>query len=165
MTKKDFFILLIKSIGLYSLLLGLVQNIPFIFSVQDLSWSYLTLQIGLLLAYLGIIMSAARIASFLRLNNDIETEFISFKYINGTTLFQLGIIIVGAYLFVQNIAEVLINFMYFLADKAENKIVSGNIDEFYTTHNFLQALIISVLALLLLTRSAWLAKLLHKDQG
>jgi hypothetical protein len=106
-------------------------------------------------------------ASFLvkkfKLTKDFETDFISLGEINGTSLLQLGLMIIGVYLLVGNIADLLINASHYLGDLARDKVNSGNMEEFHPSPQFLNSLIKSKIGLLILKKSKWISNLLHKD--
>lgn len=165
MTKHDFFVLMLKAIGFYALCYFFLMNFPFIFSMSAENWHFIAIQFAVILVYLGIIMSASRIVKLLALEKGIETSFISFKNMNGSTLLQIGLIVVGAYLVVNNIAEILVNGLTFIADKTRNKIASGDFSDYDTTPQLMQSIVKTILGLLVLTQARRLSNLLYSQES
>ncbi|MBS1571383.1 MAG: hypothetical protein JST62_03165 [Bacteroidetes bacterium] len=109
MTKKDFFILIIKIFGLYSLITSvfsvLPSNIGFALSninVYNIFWVLITLIIVVGIFVL-LIFKSNSLVKLLQLDKNFETNDINFSELNKTEIIKISMIIIGGILIINNI--------------------------------------------------------------
>ena len=109
MTKRDFFILLIKIFGLYSLIASLFSALPgqLSFLIQSLDPISLTIMIGSIVFVLGLftllIFKADKIVSLLKLDRGFDEERIELEKIDSTQIIKIGTFIVGGFLLLDHL--------------------------------------------------------------
>jgi hypothetical protein len=113
MTKKDFFSLLIKIFGLYSLISFIFSVLPvnFIFVIQyidaaAIAWIILILIVTFLI-FLFLIYNPNRIINWLKLDKGFDDDRIDFLKFNNTNILKLAVIIIGGVLLIQNVPRFL----------------------------------------------------------
>lgn len=109
MTKRDFFILIIKIFGLYSIITSLFSVLPsnISFVIQNIEivgiiWLIATALIVIGLFYL-LISKADKISEFLKLENGFEEDRIDFGGLKSLDIIKFVILIIGGFLFIENI--------------------------------------------------------------
>lgn len=168
MTKKDFFILIIKLFGLYSL-------VTYVFSILPNNMSFLLVDpepralIGLgsilvivCVIYGLLISNAHRIVSLLGLERGFDNQRIELSSIRSFDLVKIGIFLIGALIIAQNIPYFLGHTFFAFKDEATGKDYSsiGNFQWLTNLGNV-------ILGYLIMTHYQWLAKVLYssKDEG
>jgi hypothetical protein len=80
MTKKDFFIIIVKLLGLYALVLSLttvvVPSIGWIYQMPELSviiWSFVSLLLCAVICY-TLLLQSKNIVTFLKLDQGFDTD-------------------------------------------------------------------------------------------
>lgn len=123
MTKRDFFRIIIKLFGLYSLILTVFtwipSNLPFFTYGFELVPVLLVLALTLLsfLMFYILIIKTDAIITFLKLDKGFDDPNITIGNISSDKVLMLGIIIVGGLLLIHSLADF---FLYsFLAFKKE----------------------------------------------
>ncbi len=113
MTKRDFFILLIKVFGLYSIILTLFsplpQNISFALSFINLSsilWIILVTGFTLWLLK-TLLFNTDKVVKFLRLDKGFDDDRIEIGNLDPSTIIKLGTFIIGGFLIIDNIPNFL----------------------------------------------------------
>ena len=109
MTKKDFFRLIIKILGLYSLITTIFSffpnNLKILFRIND------TLEILLILLNLIILLSlfwfiinnTDKVINWFKLDRGYDDEIIDLNNFNNASILKLSVIIIGGLLLIQNI--------------------------------------------------------------
>jgi hypothetical protein len=164
MTKNDFFVFLLKGIGFFALSSYVLNNLAFLFSLSQQDLMLVVVQLAVILIYIGIILNASKIVSFLNLAKDIETEFISFNNVSGSELVKLGLLIVGTYLLINNVTDVLVHLAAVLIEKTQNQFGSADMSYYTSYPNLIQSSIKSIVGLVVVTQSKGIANLLHTDK-
>ncbi|MET1259834.1 hypothetical protein ABV409_10840 [Flagellimonas sp. DF-77] len=126
MTVTDLFRLLIKSLGLYSLI-EVVSH--FLLPQMTVNWGFDALGLAFFLIYFLLWMALSflllfktdKLIRWLRLDRGFDSKSVDMAGLDAETLFRFGLFVVGLLLIADNIAP-FVNFCY-LAFKAE---VSGN---------------------------------------
>ena len=132
MTKRDFFKVLIKVFGLYSLittLFGIVPiNIGYIYEKKELPVLAIVVLVSLLILGLFIILlfKADLVINLLKLDKGFDEDRIDFRNFNEQNLIKVCIIIIAAFLLVENIPEFLIQ-CYKAFENNIQKTISTNL--------------------------------------
>lgn len=169
MTKKDFFILIIKLFGLYSIILSLFTIFPSVVNISvvmtDLFSYYGLLSVLLILATVGLmaglyillVLKSDRIVEVLKLERGFENDSIELGNLNSIEIIKIATLIFGGYLFIENLADFITETHYLLREK-----VTG----FEFTEQRYAYLVISginvLLGILLMTNLNFVAKVLAK---
>lgn len=113
MTKRDFFILLIKVFGLYwiiSVLFSVLpNNIYFVTHNLDLKgiiWLIATVLITLGLFFL-LLAKADKVSNFLKLEKGFDENRIDFGGLKSLDIIKFAVLIIGGFLFIENIPSFL----------------------------------------------------------
>lgn len=118
MTKRDFFILIVKLFGLFSLVRSLFYFVPNGFSLVIMDFSYtdfvwLIIVISLVVAvFVLLIFKSDKVVNILSLDKNFDDERIEIGNINPTSLIHLAIIIIAGFLIIDNIPSFLIHSYY-----------------------------------------------------
>lgn len=109
MTKRDFFILIIKIFGLYSIITSLFSVLPnnISFVIQNIEiigiiWLLATALIIIGLFYL-LLSKADKISKLLKLENGFDEDRIDFNGLKSLDIIKFVVLIIGGLLFVENI--------------------------------------------------------------
>lgn len=109
MTKRDFFILIIKIFGLYSIITSLFSVLPnnISFVIQNIEiigiiWLLTTALIIIGLFYL-LLSKADKISKLLKLENGFDEDRIDFNGLKSLDIIKFVVLIIGGLLFVENI--------------------------------------------------------------
>lgn len=109
MTKRDFFILIIKIFGLYSIISSLFSVLPnnISFVIQNIEiigiiWLLATALIIIGLFYL-LLSKADKISKLLKLENGFDEDRIDFNGLKSLDIIKFVVLIIGGLLFVENI--------------------------------------------------------------
>ena len=129
MTKRDFFRLLIKIFGLYSLIIAvfniLPQNLSFVLTypvVESLVFLSVILMV-LVLLLVFLIFKSDLIINWFKLDKGFDDERIEFGKIRSYTIVMVSVIIIGGIMLVENIPSFISNLYYtFKSDISGNEI-------------------------------------------
>ncbi|BDC99861.1 hypothetical protein [Persicobacter psychrovividus] len=164
MTKKDFFVLLIKVFGLYFLVLNLFtilpQSIPFIMIGADSTGVLIIVasvifSIGITYA---LIFYASKVVDLLRLDSGFEESYIKLGDFKPKDVVRISSFILGGVMVVNNFPK-LLNYIY-IALKQDNNPFDSPIDKTQMALTFVQIFV----GLLLVTNYEWVAKWLNGDK-
>ena len=110
MTKKDFFRIIIKLFGLYSAILILFYQIPYIIEYSQYGFELtmiLYVVISMLVAiglFLVLVFNADKIILWLKLDQGFDDQTIDFKNFNLQNLVCFSVILIGGFLIIDNIS-------------------------------------------------------------
>lgn len=109
MTKKDFFILIIKIFGLFSVITNLFSALPSTiyfavtnFDKTSLAWIFVSVLtiIGL---FIFLLFKAEKVANLLKLEKGFEEDRIDFGNLKSTDIIKISTFIIGGILIIRNI--------------------------------------------------------------
>ncbi|MDB2385406.1 hypothetical protein N9V96_02925 [Polaribacter sp.] len=109
MTKRDFFILLIKIFGLYSIITVVFSTLPnnILFVIQNIGiteiiWLIITTLIIIGLFYL-LLKKADKVSDLLKLEKGFDQEIIDFSGLKSVDIIKFVVLIIGGFLFIENL--------------------------------------------------------------
>ena len=109
MTKRDFFIILIKIFGLYSIISVLFSVLPnnISFVIQNIEfvgiiWLIVSVVIIIGLFFL-LLIKADKISNILRLEKGFDEERIDFGGLKSLDIIKFVVLIIGGFIFIENI--------------------------------------------------------------
>lgn len=123
MTKKDFFILLLKVFGLYSALIALFSTIPNMlsyiaagFDVFSLLW--ILMSVFLIIGFfVGLILKPQFLVRLLRLEKGFDEERIDLGRLSSLAIIKISLLLIGAMLVIEQLPAFLSHSYYaFKAD-------------------------------------------------
>lgn len=162
MTKRDFFILLIKAFGLFSVITSLFSTLPsnFYFATIELDaisiiWIVVTTAImgGL---FVLLIFKAGKVVDILKLDKGFDDDRIEFSGLTSAHIIKTAVFIIGGFLILENIPPFLSHTLFeFKADVAGYNL-NGR-DHFRWAVSALNV----VIGYLLLTNYEWVARKLE----
>lgn len=154
MTKRDFFRLLIKIFGLYSLIITLFtfipQNISNVFIYSDESWIQLIIVgsvILLLVLFYILLFKADYIIDKLELDKGFDTDIIVLGNFSNEQILKLAIIVIGGFLLIDYFPNFLFEIITIFKMKVSNHGIMGNEVNYFS---FSTAIINLVLGLILI---------------
>jgi len=164
MTKKDFFILIIKLFGLYSIILPLFKLLPnnIIFIISDaksvpmIHWisTFAILSITITL-FILLIFKSHHIVRLLRLDKGFDDDKLELGHLTSSEIVKIAIVIIGGFLIIDNLSIFIHELIdAFYADNQYGWARSGN-----NSNLFIAGLNI-LIGLLLITRLNLIIKLL-----
>jgi hypothetical protein len=110
MTKKDFFRVVIKLFGLYALILTLFTILPQTLSTFIFANDSMTLLVALVVLIVAVslfillLRRADGIIKLLGLDEGFDEEKIHFENVNARSIVKLSALIVGGFMFIDNLA-------------------------------------------------------------
>jgi hypothetical protein len=119
MTKRDFFIIIIRLFGLYSLILSLFTFIPNSFPIAfyDIDIISMIWIIGATLITLGIfvllVFKSDKVVQILKLDKGFDDDRIEFSNFNQKNIVMLSSILIGGFLIIDNISDFLSHIIFF----------------------------------------------------
>ena len=165
MTKRDFFIIIIRLFGLYSLILSLFTFIPNSFPIAfyDIDTISMIWIIGATLITLGIflllIFKSDKLVQILKLDKGFDDDKIEFGNFDQKNIIMLSSILIGGFLIIDNISGFLSQIIFFF--KADL------IGTEYNNLSYLQWTISGlniIIGYLLITNHKSIAKLLRTEK-
>ncbi len=146
MTKKDFFIIIIRLFGLY-LLIGVLFNsisisLPYILNSSDVI-SYVIVLISTLIPlalFILLIFKAENIINLLKLDKGFDEERIDFGNIEAIHILKIAVFILGGIILVDNIPI----FINHIVNSLESRINSDNMNsypKYYWIASFIKIII------------------------
>ncbi|HSY61701.1 MAG TPA: hypothetical protein VK796_07480 [Cytophaga sp.] len=141
MTKKDFFIIIIKLFGLYTVITTLFSVIPSMLALSQMGFDaygyiYALSSIGFFaLVFIYLLNHSEKVVTFLKLDQGFDSDVIQIEKLDKVQLIQLGLIIVGGLIFLEHLPSLLTNCFYFYKALSQDSIDYGEI-EFSTTGNY-----------------------------
>lgn len=109
MTKKDFFILLIKLFGLYSIVTAIFVSLPrnFSFVLMDFGFKtviYFVLILAVIIAlFVLLIFKSPYLVKILKLEKGFDDERLELGNLTSTEIVKIAVIIIGGFLIIDNI--------------------------------------------------------------
>ncbi len=162
MTKKDFFILLIKLFGLFSIITTLFSLLPgmvgFAFmniDVQSIIWIIFVIFI-LVSLFILLIFKSNVIVRLLKLDRGFDEDNIDFGNINAESIVKIGTFMIGGLLIINNIPAFL-SYTYL----AINETQMGELYTQFEKINWVVSAANILLGFLLITNYSIVAKLLR----
>lgn len=138
MTKRDFFRIIIKLFGLYSLILSVFNYIPSSFSsliATNFELSFLLLFLGAIsltiLIYTFLILKTDTIIRWLKIDSGFDDDNIMLGNFNEAAIIKLALILFGGLLIVNYSPDFLYYCYLALKKEAAPNGLSGVIDSFY----------------------------------
>jgi hypothetical protein len=165
MTKKDFFRLVLKIFGLYSLLISVFSVLPRNLSAffYEFEWTVFLLDLAILIINFGIffvlLFNTDSIIKFLRLDEGFDEEKIEIGGLNNQSIFKFAIIIIGGFLIIDYLPSFLFDVVNYFKYKSSGYSFEGEKVDYYSiTVSFINVLI----GYLLITNYKSIANLLDK---
>ena len=165
MTKRDFFRLLIKIFGVYSLIISVFTILSSGFSQFAYSEDYyfLLFPLGILavVVFLSslLIFNPDFIINWLNLDKGYDEDRIQFENFNSRNIFKLAIFIIGGFLIIDNLALFINESFSVFRDRASGVEYHFR-NSYYLVISFLQI----VLGYLLITNYKWVSNLIKADE-
>jgi hypothetical protein len=168
MTKRDFFRLIIKLFGLYSLIFSVFTILP-----RSISMMYgsvlsgillITISITIIVAiYYFLIIKCDKVIDILKLDRGFDDDRIEFEKFNSKNIIKLAAIILGGFLLIKNIPLFLIGtfqaFKFHMSNSIDNQFITfTKQDSLNLTVGFINIII----GYFLLTNYRWISKLLYQ---
>lgn len=164
MRRDEFFIVLIKAIGLYCLINFTISNIPFIiesFNIVNLLFN----QVFPIVLYCLIIYKAPLFVKVLNLKNYIETDYISINTSKTKILIKVILIAVGVFLIISNLTEIGLDILKLIVSNTEFNGLIGGDYRYMNQYRLINHSLKCLLGFILVTRSHWISNLLLKDSN
>ena len=166
MTKKDFFVLLMKIFGLYSLTISLFSVLPnsislFINEIDFLGFLVVLVSVLLVLGlFVLLIYKSEYVAEKLKLKEGFDDDRIEISHFNEASIVKLACILLGGFLVIDNLPP-LLNLLYYALKFDHKGIEFGSDNNFYLWSNALRV----VIGYLLLTNYSSIIKILIKNKN
>jgi len=169
MTKKDFFIVIIKLFGLASIITSLFSTIPnnISFALMDIDlfslfWIFIAV-IVLFGLFILLVFKADKVVELLKLDRGFDDNRIELGNLNSADVVKLGSFIIGGLLIINNIPTFLSHTLFAFKGGVEIMGMSYDLNnKFYWMVSGLNI----ILGYLLVTRYSSIAKLLQtKNEG
>lgn len=160
MTKKDFFILLIKIFGLFSIITNLFSVLPGNISIafmdlDPMSAIWIIIAVALIFGlFVLLVFKAEKIVILLKLEEGFEEDRINFGNLKPSEIIKVATFIIGGMLILHNI-PVFLNLSFF----AFKHVSIGIINEPKDNFNLIVSGINIVLGYLLLTNYSFVSRL------
>ena len=165
MTKRDFFILILKLFGLYAVITALFSVLPsnLLFALSDpdafgVIWIVLVFVVIIGLFVL-LIFKSDTIVRLLKLDQGFDDEQIDLSKINASGLVQIAVFIIGGVLIIDNIPLFLSHLLF-----SFKRDMSGIPDDSHSGFYWLVSTIKIVLGFVLITNYKFIAGLLRADK-
>jgi hypothetical protein len=133
MTKKDFFRLILKIFGLYTLVLFLFTIVPgnLVFVLRDFNlfsaiWLLLTISIISLL-FVFLIYKPDYAIRLLKLEKGFDEDRIEFQNFSNSNILKLAVIVIGGILLIRNIPAFLSHVLFAFKSSAGNNFNNNSI--------------------------------------
>jgi hypothetical protein len=147
MLKKDFFVLIIKLFGLYSMIIVLFNILPQNFSyASSFGVDSLMILLPVIIAIVTIglfvllLFFAPKIVSFLKLEKDFDSENIDFKDFSEDSIIKLSSIIVGGITVIDNLPSLISYTLFAFSSNNSGQIIEAN-EKFYWIASLAQILV------------------------
>ena len=147
MTKRDFFRVLIKVFGLYSILVALLSvlpsNISFVLSYPDATgfiWLLATVIIVFSL-FILLIRKSDVIIRLLKLDEGFDEERIQFENLNAKSIIKLSSIIIGGLLIIDNVPAFLSHTLFAFKSSVAHSDSFGLKDNIYWATSFIKLIV------------------------
>ncbi len=175
MTKRDFFRIIIKLFGLYSIILSLFYFIPSNLSYLNYGFEPLFLiyvfgsLIITILIFVLLLRKTDLIIDILKLDKGFDDDIINFGNFNSNKIFYLSLILLGGYLILNYIPEFLeYTFLAFKETISKKGFESQNIISFGSTTDYFNWVISGInliVGYVLLTNYERITKWLNRNNN
>ena len=161
MTKRDFFILIIKLFGLMSIVTSLFSVIPsnISFALMDIdAFSLIWIAVAIIVViglFILLVFKADKVVRLLRLDKGFDNEKIELGNLNSTDIVKIGTFIIGGLLILDNIPGFLSHTLFAFKGSVVGQVY-GSKDNFYWAVSGINIF----LGFLLLTNYSFVARLL-----
>ncbi|OFX26906.1 MAG: hypothetical protein A2033_17365 [Bacteroidetes bacterium GWA2_31_9] len=165
MTKKDFFILIIKLFGLMSIVTSLFSALPssIIFLLKDIDFLSIILIVFIIGIVLGLfillVFKADKLVQLLRLDKGFDDDKIEFGNINSKNIIKIGTFFIGGTLFIESIPAFISLTIFAFKDNLAG-LDFGTTDKI----NWALSALNLIIGYMLITNLNFVAKLLNKDK-
>lgn len=164
MTKRDFFIVIIKLFGLYALVTSAFTILPssttLLMNIDFASIAFLCLILVILFGlFVLLVFKSGKIVDLLKLDKGFDEERIEFGNIDSSSIIKIAAILIGGTIFLNNISAFINSIV--IAFKSE---ATGLEFDYRTKYNLIVNGINILIGYLLLTNYKQVAKLLTKDE-
>ncbi|MCU4162347.1 hypothetical protein [Carboxylicivirga caseinilyticus] len=130
MTKKDFFILIIKLFGLYSVItsafITIPQNISLLmmdFNLVSLIFISLAVAIPITL-FVFLIFKSHRIARMLKLEQGFDTDTLELGKLNSNEIVKIAVLIIGGIMILNNLPHFIFQSVSWFQSEMRNNILN-----------------------------------------
>ena len=168
MTKRDFFRILIKIFGLYSLILVVFNVIPNNISnilYQFNSMMFLIIVASTLLSvglFLVLLFNSDLIINSLKLDKGFDDEKIILGDLNNESIFKFALIVIGGFLIINTLPSLLFDLVNAFKSKSTLTSIEGNnVDYFQISVGVINVII----GYLLITNYKSISQFLDKKQS
>lgn len=161
MTKRDFFMLVIKLFGLFAVIKALFEFIPLMIIYPDPSsiYNYMMITASLVVLYLILIFKSGQIVRLLKLDKGFDEEMMGFENITSVEMVKIGTIIIGGILIIQNIPQFLTQCYNALSPDANEMGFSA-----YDGKKMTLSCLNLVIGYLLISNYHWVEKLFNRGK-
>jgi len=162
MTKRDFFILIIKIFGLLSIVTSLFSVIPsnIFFALMDIDVFSLAWIVVAILVVIGLfvflVFKADKVVGLLKLDKGFDDERIDLENLNSADIVKIGTFIIGGLLILENIPGFLSHTFFAFKGSVVGQVYDMK-DKFYWAVSGFNIL----LGFLLVTNYSFIARLLR----
>jgi hypothetical protein len=164
MTKRDFFILVIKLFGLMSIVTSLFSVIPsnISFALMDIdifSLIWITVAVIVVIGlFVLLVFKADKVVELLRLDKGFDDEKIELGSLNSSDIVKIGTFIIGGLLILDNIPGFLSHTLFAFKGSVIGQVYDSK-DKFYLTVSGINI----ILGYLLLTNYSFVVRLLRTE--
>jgi len=154
MKVQDLFIIFLKLLGIYIIVVNLQSVLSYIplMAMED-SYSTLFYTLAALLGMMIIVFILFKYSDvILKLvlpEKGLESTTIDFGAITKESLLEIGVVLMALYLIIDNLQALVINGLYFFKSKVESQGVTGLFDTSYNTDRLQHAGVSIILGLVL----------------
>ncbi|CAM3602270.1 hypothetical protein FLGE108171_05405 [Flavobacterium gelidilacus] len=166
MTKKDFFRIIIKLFGLYSMIISLFTFLPRNISTlsiykEEIWMMFVILGSTLLMItfFLILLFKTDFIINKLSLDKGYDDDKIIFGNFNNEEIFKFAILLIGGFLLVDNFPRILFEIINIFKTKSSNNSIYGYEVDYF---NFIVGIINFMLGLILITNYKQVSNFLDK---
>ncbi len=164
MKVQDLFIIFLKLLGVYIILVNLqsvVSYIPLMAMEDNYSTLFYTLAalLGMMIIVFILFKYSDIILKFVLPEKGLESTTIDFGAITKESLLEIGVVLMALYLIIDNLQALVINGLYLFKSKVEYQGVTGLFETTYNTDSLLHASVSIILGLVLIAVRKYLSKL------
>lgn len=163
MSKRDFFRIIIKIFGLYSLVLSIFSFIPQ--NISNVLFSFDVTMLLMIIAsviiscglFLLLLFKTDSIIDLLKLDQGFDDEIINFSNFNSATILKLAIVLIGGFLIIDYTPRFLLDVINVFKYKVNYSTIEGSSVSYF--HLSLEAINI-VIGFLLVANYKMLSKII-----
>jgi hypothetical protein len=166
MTKRDFFRIIIKVFGLYSMLLALFtflpSNVSNVIIYKDEIWMILTILGSILLIvalFLILLFKSDFIIDKLGLDKGFDDDKLIFGDFKNEQIFKLAILLIAGFMIIDNVPNFLFEVINIFKYKVSNKPIYGYEVNYF---NFFSSIVNIIIGLVFINNSKSISSYLDK---